>query len=116
MTLTAFSTILAQAPAGGAPQGGLLGNPLVFMVLMFVMMYFLMIRPQRQRQKEHERLINNVKVGDHVAMSGGEHGIITSVKERTVMVKVADNVKIEYDRSAIATITKKSDVVEAATA
>lgn len=113
MTSSLFFTLLAQAPAGGAPQGGLLGNPLVFMVLMFVMMYFLLIRPQRQRQKEHEKLVSNVKVGDHVAMSGGEHGIITSVKDKTVMLKVADNVKIEYDRSAIATVTKKSDVVEA---
>jgi preprotein translocase subunit YajC len=111
MTAAPLLILLAQAPA--APQGGLLGNPLVFMVLMFVMMYFLLIRPQRQRQKEHERLIANVKVGDHVAMNGGEHGIITSVKERTVMLKVADNVKIEYDRSAIAAVTKKSDVVEA---
>jgi len=107
--------ILSQAaPAGGSQ--GLFGNPMVMMVLMVVMMYFLVFRPQRLRQKEHEKLINNVKVGDHVAMSGGEHGIITSVKDKTVMVRVADNVKIEYDRSTIATITKKSDVVEATTA
>lgn len=111
-----LSTILAQAPAGGAPQGGLLGNPMVFMVLMFVMMYFLMIRPQRQRQKAHEQLIAGVKVGDHVVLNGGEHGIITSVKERTVMVKVADNVKVEYERSSIASVSKKSDVVDATAA
>jgi preprotein translocase subunit YajC len=86
------------------------------MGLMFVMMYFLLIRPQRQRQKEIEKLISSVKVGDHVIMNGGEHGIITSVKDKTVMVKVADNVKIEYERSAIGSVSKKSDVVEAATA
>lgn len=108
--------ILAQAPAGGAAPGGLLGNPMVFMVLMFVVMYFLLIRPQRQRQKELEKLINSVKVGDHVIMSGGEHGIITSVKDKTVMVRLGDNVKVEYERSGIATISKKSDVVEATTA
>ena len=116
MTLSLLQSIRAQA--GGTPpgSGGLLGNPLVFMVLMFVIMYFLLIRPQRQRQKEHERLISNVKVGDHVVMNGGEHGIITSVKDKTVMVKVADNVKIEYERSAIGSVSKKSDVVEATTA
>ena len=110
--LTGF---LAQSAGGGAgaPQGGLLGNPMIFMVLMFVLMYFVLIRPQRQRQKEHDNLVKNVKVGDHVVMSGGEHGIITSVKDKTVMVKVADNVKIEYDRTAITGITKKTDVVEA---
>lgn len=90
-----------------------MGNPLVFMGLMFVMMYFLLIRPQRQRQKEQEKLINSVKVGDHVIMTGGEHGIITNVKDKTVMIKVADNVKIEYERGAIATVSKKTDIVEA---
>lgn len=117
MTQT-FLAILAQSTSGASPQGGggLLGNPLVFMGLMFVMMYFLLIRPQRQRQKEQEKLINSVKVGDHVVMSGGEHGIITSVKDRTVMVKLADNFKVEYERSAIGTVSKKSDVVEATTA
>jgi len=115
MTVSTLA-ILAQAPAGGAAPGGLFGNPMVFMVLMFVMMYFLLIRPQRQRQKEQEKLINSVKVGDHVIMNGGEHGIITSAKDKTVMVKVADNVKIEYERSAIASVSKKSDVVEATTA
>ncbi len=114
MMLTS-SPLLAQA-AGQPSPGGLLGNPMIMMVLMFIMMYFLLIRPQRQRQKEHEKLISNVKVGDHVVMNGGEHGIITSTKEKTVMVKLADNVKVEYERSAIASVSKKSDVVEATAA
>ncbi|MBB5036417.1 preprotein translocase subunit YajC [Prosthecobacter dejongeii] len=106
-----FLPFLAQA----APPGQSSSTTFIMMALMFVMMYFVLIRPQRMKQKEHEKLINNVKVGDHVILNGGEHGIITSVKERTVMVKVADNVKIEYDRAAIASISKKSDVVEATT-
>jgi preprotein translocase subunit YajC len=114
MTDFLSSIILAQA-SGGAPAGGGM-NTFIMMGLMFVMMYFLLIRPQRLRQKQHEQLIANVKVGDHVAMSGGEHGIITSVKDKTIVVKVADNVKIEYDRSAIGTVTKKSEVVEATAA
>ncbi|GEP45818.1 preprotein translocase subunit YajC [Brevifollis gellanilyticus] len=109
--------LLAQAaPAAPAGPGGILGNPMIMMVLMFVMMYFLLIRPQRQRQKEQERLLSSVKVGDHVIMNGGEHGIITSTKDKSVMVKIADNVKVEYERSAIASISKKSDVVEATAA
>jgi preprotein translocase subunit YajC len=116
MTLSFLHSILAQAPAGGQQSGGLLGNPLIFMVLMFVIMYFLLIRPQRQRQKAHDALIAGVKVGDHVVLNGGEHGIITSVKDKTVMIKVADNVKVEYERGAIASVSKKSDVVEATTA
>ncbi|MCA1962672.1 MAG: preprotein translocase subunit YajC [Prosthecobacter sp.] len=111
--LSSLPLFFAQAAGAPAP-GGILGNPMIMMVLMFVMMYFLLIRPQRQRQKEHERLISQVKVGDHVVMNGGEHGIITSTKDKTVMVKLADNVKVEYERSAIASVSKKSDVVEAA--
>jgi preprotein translocase subunit YajC len=57
-----------------------------------------------------------VKVGDHVILSGGEHGIITSTKDRTVMIRLGDNVKVEYERSAIASVSKKSDVVEATAA
>lgn len=101
---------LAQAPAGGAAPGGLLGNPLVFMILMIVMMYFLLIRPQRKRQQEHEALVKSLSVGDHVVLGGGEHGIVTSLHERTIKVKIADNVKVEYERSAVASVTKKSDI------
>ena len=101
---------LAQAGGGAAPSGGLLGNPLVFMALMLVMMYFLLIRPQRKRQQEHEKLVKSIAIGDHVVMTGGEHGIVTSLHEKTIRIKVADNVKIEYERAAVGTVTKKSDI------
>jgi len=114
LALLAQTTTTTTGKPGG--PAGLLGDPIVMMVLMFVIMYFLLIRPQRLRQKEQERLLSSVKVGDHVILNGGEHGIITSAKDRTVMVKIADNVKVEYERSAIASISKKSDVVEATAA
>ena len=106
-----FPFAQAAGGGGGAP-GGLLGNPMVFMVLMFVMMYFVLIRPQRTRQKQHEALIKSIKAGDHIVTAGGVHGIIASVKDTTVMVKVADNVRVEYDRTAIATVKKAADKIE----
>lgn len=117
MTSSAFAntdlfSLFAQAAGGGAAPGGLLGNPMVFMVLMFVMMYFVLIRPQRTRQKQHEELIKSIKAGDHVVTAGGVHGIIASVKDTTVMLKVADNVRVEYDRTAIATVKKAADKIE----
>ena len=121
MTSTAIASadsfsFFAQAAGGAAPGGGgLLGNPMVFMVLMFVMMYFVLIRPQRIRQKKHEELLKSIKVGDHVVTAGGEHGIIASVKDTTVMLRVADNVRIEYDRSAIAIVKKAADKIEETT-
>jgi len=102
--------ILAQA---AGQQGGILGNPMMLPILMIVVMYFVIFRPQQKRMKEHQSLIAAVKVGDHVIMESGVHGLITSVKDRTVMVKIADNVKVEFERSKIAAVTKKSDVVEA---
>ena len=70
-----FLPLLAQA----APPSQNSSTTFIMMALMFVMMYFVLIRPQRMKQKEHEKLISNVKVGDHVVLNGGEHGIITSV-------------------------------------
>lgn len=104
---------LLLAQAAGAQQGGLLGSPMMLPILMIVVMYFVIFRPQQKRMKEHQALIAAVKVDDHVIMESGVHGIITSVKDRTVMVKIADNVKVQYERSKIAAVTKKSDVVEA---
>ena len=108
--ILSLSIFLAADPA---PAGGLLGSPMMLPILMIVVMYFVIFRPQQKRMKEHQKLIAGVKVGDHVIMEGGEHGIISSVKDRTVMVKIADNVKVEYERSKLAAVTKKSDVVEA---
>ena len=88
--------------AADAPPPAGLGNPMWMFVIMIVMMYFIAIRPQQKRAKEHAALIASAKVGDHVIMESGVHGIVTSMKERTVMVKIADNVKVEFERVKIA--------------
>lgn len=108
--ITAHAALLAQAPAGGqqpAP-GGLFGNPVVFMVLMIVMMYFLLIRPQRKKQKEADALQKGIAPGDEVVTIGGAHGVVTTVKEHTVVVRLHEG-KIEFDRSAIARRTSPKD-------
>ena len=78
-----------------------------------VVLYFLLIRPQQKRQKELAALIASVKSGDKVVMNSGMHGIVANVKETTVIVKVADNVKIEFDKAAIATVVKPANGTEA---
>lgn len=99
-------TILAQAEA--QPQGF---NPqsLIMIGLMFVIFYVLLIRPQRKRQKELEAKIKSLKTGMNVVTIGGIHGIATNVKERTVTVKIADNVKVEFEKSAIANVIPKGN-------
>src|SRR2546430_3537459 len=106
-------SILAQAQSAPAGQpgglGGGLGGFLVPMLLIFVMMYFVMIRPQKKRQTEQQRLINSLKTGDRVVTNAGIHGLISNVKDSTVIVKVADNVKIEMEKSAIASVVKSAE-------
>ncbi len=73
---------------------------------MFVILYYVMIRPQMRRQKEQQRLISSLKTGDRVVTAAGIHGMITNVKDTTVTVKVADNVKLEMEKSAVASVAK----------
>ena len=70
-------------------------------------MYFVLFRPQMRRQKEQRRLISSLKTGDRVVTSAGIHGMITNVKDTSVTVKVADNVKIEMEKSAVTTVLKE---------
>jgi preprotein translocase subunit YajC len=103
--------ILAQTatPAPGAPPSGAqMINSLMFPIALIVIFYFLLIRPQQKRQKEHQKLISSIQSGDTVVTNAGIHGVITNVKEKTVIVRVADNVKLEFDRAAIATVVRDS--------
>lgn len=85
--------------------------PFVFMIVIF---YFLLIRPQQKRQKEHQRLLSSLKTGDKVVTSSGIHGLIANVKETTVLLKVADNVKIEVDKSAIGNVARQETAAKPA--
>ena len=109
INLTAMPFLfLAQAPASSpsAPGGGLLSMlPFLFLI---VIMYYVMIRPQMRRQKEAAKLVSALKTGDQVVTASGIHGLITNVKETTVIVKVADNVKIEMEKSAVTNVLKPS--------
>jgi len=91
------------APAPG-PAGGI--GFLVPFIFIFVIMYFVLFRPQKKRQQEQQRLISSLKTGDRVVTNAGIHGLIANVKETTVIVKVADNVKIEMEKSAITNVLK----------
>ena len=81
---------------------------------MGVLFYFLLIRPQQKRQKQHQQLMSNLKTGDRVVTNSGIHGLIANVKETTFLLKVADNVKIEIDKSAVAGIEKPAEPKAAA--
>jgi len=79
---------------------------LAFPLLIVVMLYFALIRPQTQAKKKQEETIRSAKTGDKVVTTSGIHGVITNVKDTTVIVKVADNVKLEIEKSHIDKITR----------
>src|SRR5687767_8628853 len=107
--MTAFALlILAEttAPQAAPPGGG--ASMLIPMIAIFAIMYFLIIRPQNKRQKELAARVSGLKTGDRVVTAGGIHGIVSNVREgATLSLKIADNVKIEVDKSAIASIEKE---------
>jgi preprotein translocase subunit YajC len=101
---------LTLADAQAAPPSQGLGNMFVPFACIAVIFYFLIIRPQNKKQKDLENLVSSLKTGDKVVTTGGIHGIISNVKEgRTLILKIADNVKIEIDKSAISIVEKTGE-------
>jgi len=72
--------------------------PLVAIIAIF---YFLILRPQKKRQQESQKMLSALRKGDRVVTIGGIHGVIQSVRESTVIVRVDENVKLEFNRAAI---------------
>ena len=97
-----FIPFLQEATLGGGSAFGIF-FPMLAIIVIF---YFFLIRPQNKKQKEIEKMIAALKKGDKVITIGGIHGVVSSVKEKTIIVKVDDNAKIEFNRTAIATVQK----------
>ncbi len=82
-------------------------NPIVNfipLILIFVIFYFLLIRPQKTKEKEHQKMLVNLKKNDEVVTSSGIHGTIVNIKDKTVILRIDDNVKMEIEKNCIAYI------------
>jgi preprotein translocase subunit YajC len=102
MIVVTCLAIVAAAPAPGV--GGSL--PMLLPLLLIPVLYFVMIRPQQKRQKQWQEMLGSVKAGDRITTSGGIRGIILSLKDDSVIIRVApDNIKMEVVKSAIASVT-----------
>lgn len=88
-------------PAQGGTSGIAQYGMIIFLVLIFVLMYFLMIRPQRKKQQEHEKLVAEVRRGDKIITSGGIYGVIENTSEDSVVIKVESGATIRVARSSI---------------
>ena len=87
-------------------------NPLqmlLFFVLIFGVFYFLIILPQQRKQKQHRKLLETLNKGDRVLTSSGIYGTIANVKDRTIMLLIADGVKIEIEKGHIVDVIKTQE-------
>lgn len=105
-----LQTIAMAAPAGangaqGQPSSGFTIGWMVFMVAIF---YFVMIRPQKRREKERKAMINAVKSGARVLLSSGILGEVANVKEKTLIVRIAEKTKIEVLKSAVSQVLEET--------
>ncbi len=89
------------APPGDGSEGGSPFASLLPFVLMFAVLYFLILRPQMRKQKNQQRMVDELEKGHKVVTSGGIHGTIDSVKDDIIVLKIADSVKIEVSRAAV---------------
>jgi len=95
--------LLAFSPSGSEGQQGTL---LWFVpyILIFVVFYFLLIAPARKKQKRHQQMIGDLKNGDRVITNGGLFGTVVGVTDNVVQLRIADQVKIEVSKNAVAAL------------
>jgi preprotein translocase subunit YajC len=101
-----FATMTWQAPNG---LGAALGSPLVMMVIVMGIFYVMLILPQQRQRKKLQAMLTALKSGDKVITNGGIYGTISGIDGDTVILKIADQVKIRIARSAITQVEASED-------
>ncbi|MEE9430114.1 MAG: preprotein translocase subunit YajC [Melioribacteraceae bacterium] len=97
--------LLAMAPQGG--EGGSMVSTLIMFGSIFAIFYFMIIRPQQKKAKERAALLDDVKKGNKIITSGGIHGTIAGLDEKTILLDVGNNTKIKMERTAIGQVLGK---------
>jgi len=88
-------------------DGNVIG--IIYIVGLFALLWFLLIRPQQKRQKQHQEMVRNLKVNDAVVTIGGIYGTVVKIKEDSLILRVADNVRIEILKNAISQVRSSSE-------
>ncbi|MCS6999307.1 MAG: preprotein translocase subunit YajC [Bacteroidota bacterium] len=107
LLFAAIVALRAQSPAAPDPTGQLIST-LVMFGLIIAVFYFFIVRPQQKRQREMKKMLDELKRGDRVITSAGIHGTVTDIDDKTVVVQIADNVRVRFEKVAIATVEKKN--------
>ncbi|MEA2013129.1 MAG: preprotein translocase subunit YajC [Verrucomicrobiota bacterium] len=102
-------TTLLPFAQGSAPAGG--GGVLMigYLIFLFGLMYLLVFRPQKLKMKKHEALLKDIRVDDRVVTSGGIYATVLKIKEKTLLLQIAEKTKIELNRNNIALIIREDN-------
>jgi preprotein translocase subunit YajC len=92
-----------------APAGGNGMIMLLFWGLFFAAMWFLLIAPQRKKQKQHQKMLTELKSGDEIITAGGVYGAITNVKDDRFVLRVGDGTKVEINKAFVHAVVKKAE-------
>ena len=99
--LTLLQAATATADPSAQQPGGGMGSMLLMMGALIAVFYFFMIRPQQKRQKELQKFRDELKKGDKIVTIGGIHGYVNNISDTTVIVTIAENVNVSFEKSAI---------------
>lgn len=105
------STVSSSTGTAGAAGGaGSMASTIIMFVLIIGVFYFMIIRPQKKRDKEAKDMLAALKKGDKIVTIGGIRGTVAAVKDLTVIVKVDDNARIEFSKSAISQVLNATQI------
>ncbi len=103
-----FLILSMTSPPGKGGQGGIISFLPMFIIIIFIF-YFLIMRPEQKKKKEHQATLDDLKKGDKVVTSSGIIGIVAGLKSDILILKIADNVKIEILRNNISQVLSNNE-------
>ena len=106
MNLSRLGLILMAGQNGSDPAASLTSTLLMFGSIILIF-YFMIYRPQRKRQKDREAQLSKIDKGDKVILAGGMHGTISAIEDNSILVTVAENTKIRFEKSAVTSVIPK---------
>jgi preprotein translocase subunit YajC len=102
---------LLQSAAASSASSSLL-QMVPFLLVFFIFYYFVLLAPMRKQQKKTKEMLSSLKKGDRVVTASGIHGSVASIEDQVVYVKIADQIKVKMNRSAIATVLADGEVAK----
>jgi preprotein translocase subunit YajC len=99
-----------MAPSQSGQGGGDFMTTILMFAVIIAIFYFMILRPQQKRQKERKKLLESMKKGDKVVTAGGLHGTIVGIEDKTLLLQIAENVKVKVERSSISVVNKVGEI------